>query len=136
MKLCHETVTLYNARFDKDADCTVYIPTVLSGVHSYSTMKSTVDSNGLKSANTTTFRIPADVDAGGKKYADPQSYTTADNVNGLFTLNEGDFIIPGHHVLNDPTPSFLHRIHGCVTILGVTDNRNAPRAQHWKVVGT
>ena len=135
MKLCDETVTLFNARFDKAEDCTVYERTVLNGVHSYATMRSSVDSNGLKSANTVTIRIPAGVDSGGKRYVSPDGYTQADDVSELFTLNEGDIIIPGNVQPDEATLSVLHKFHGSMTILGVTDNRRAPNAPHWKVVG-
>lgn len=135
MQLCNETFTLYNAGYDFQADMTVYNRTVLTGVHSYTDIKSTIDSNGLKSANAVIIRIPADVDAAGKSYADPITYTGAGSADGLFTLNEGDFLIPGSVGSEHPTLREIHSYHGAMTILGVTDNRRAPNAPHWKVVG-
>lgn len=132
--MCTRTVTLVNARYDKQADKTVYVNTVLRGVSWFCSIKSSVDSKGLNAANSFVVRIPVDVVADGKVYADPQSYTSAVDVSRLFTLNEGDFLVPGE-IRSDLTPAAIHKIHEAFTILGVTDNRRAPNAPHWKVVG-
>lgn len=134
MRMCNRTVTLVNARYNKQADKTVYVNTVLRGVSWFSTMRSSVDSKGLNAANSFTVRIPADVIADGKVYTDPKSYTEAEDASGLFTLNEGDFLVPGE-IRSDLAPASIRKIHGAFTILGVTDNRHAPHAPHWKVVG-
>lgn len=136
MKLCTDSITLYNARLDKEKDCTVYERTVISGVSWYGTVKSTVDRNGLTSANQFTIRIPIDADFSGKAYAEPESYTAAEDVSGLFTLNEGDLIVKGAVADVNITPAALRKAHpDTITILGVTDNRRAPHAKHWRVVG-
>lgn len=133
MKLCNDTVTLFNARHDKDADCTVYDRTVLTGVSWYGTVKSSVGDKELKAANQYTVRIPADVESEGKGYTEPDGYTGA----GDWTLNDGDIIVHGVSTLNNPSLAEIHRAHkNAITILGVTDNRRAPNAPHWKVVGS
>lgn len=134
MRLCSKTVTLINARFDKQADKTIYAATVLRGVSWFDTIKSSVDSKGLNAANSAVIRIPEGVDAGGKAWVDPMGYTAAGDVSGMWTLNEGDILVPGEYS-GDLTPTAIHKIHGACTILGVTDNRRAPNAPHWKVVG-
>lgn len=136
MKLCNDTVTLFNARYDKEDDCTKYVPTVITGVSWYSSEKSSVDSKGLKSANAVTIRIPADAVAGGKAYVGPKSYTSADS-GACWTLNEGDLIAHGSVSLTDPTPAAIQRsCEEVMTIMSVTDNRRAPNAPHWRVIGS
>lgn len=133
MKLCNDTITVYNARLDKERDSTVYVPTVIHGVSWYGSSKATVDSGGLKAASQCIVRIPLNADTGGRSYTEPWAYKSAENVNGLFTLNEGDFIVKGAFAdtLFLPPESSS----GFITILTVTDDRRAPNAPHWKVTG-
>ncbi len=135
MKLCNETVTLYNAYLDKENDCTAYSRTVITGVSWYGTVKSGVNDKGLVTANQYTVRIPVDAGFGRKSYTEPTGYAEAADKRGLFTLNEGDLIVRGAVSEENPTPAALHKHHEVITILSVTDNRRAPNAPHWKVVG-
>ena len=66
MKLCNDTITVFNAKLDQTLDATVYVPTVIHGVSWYGGEKSTVDANGLKAASQYTIRIPLKADAGGR----------------------------------------------------------------------
>lgn len=66
MKLCNDTITVFNAKLDQTLDATVYVPTVIHGVSWYGGEKSTVDANGLKAASQYTIRIPLKADAGAK----------------------------------------------------------------------
>ena len=135
MKLADETVTVYNAVNDPETDSTRYERTVITGVHWFSTAKSTVDSSGLKAANQVTVRIPTDADFGGKSYAPPHEF--AANPDAFFTLNDGDFIVRGEAPEENPRPAQLHKAYGdrVMTILAVTDSSRAPHAPHWKAVG-
>ncbi len=136
MNLSDDTLTLYNARYNPTLDKTEYFRTVISGISWYSTVKSTVTDKGLKSANMYTIRIPVDADFGEKSWADPKSYTEAQDVSSLFTLNEGDIITKGIGPVSINTPAQLHSAYSeCFTVLSVTDNRRAHHAKHWKVVG-
>ena len=137
MKLCGDTLTLFNARLDKVNDTTVYEKTVISGISWYSTIKTVVSDTGLKSANQFTIRIPLDADFSGKAYCDPASYTGAEDVSGLFTLRQGDVIVKGAVPASIVTPAQAHKAYPdtAFTIQGVTDNRRAPNAKHWRVVG-
>lgn len=136
MKLCNDVLTLYNQRHNKVEDATEYVRTVISGISWYSTVKSAVSDKGLKSANMYVIRIPATADFGGKSWTDPKSYTAADDVSSLFTLNEGDIVVKGALADENPTFAQLHKNNAeCFTVLSVTDNRRAPNAPHWKVVG-
>lgn len=138
MKLCEDTLTLFNARLDKVNDTTVYEKTVISGISWYSTIKTVVGDTGLKSANQFTIRIPLDADFSGKAYCDPASYTGAEDVSGLFTLRQGDVIVKGAVPSSITTPVQAHKAYPdqAFTIQGVTDNRRAPNAKHWRVVGS
>lgn len=137
MKLCNDTLTLFNGRLDKEQDCTVYEKTVISGISWYGTAKTVVGDTGLKSANQFTIRIPLNADFGGKAYSDPKTYAKAEDVSGLFTLRQGDTIVKGAvpDTITNPTQAHKAYPDASFTIMGVTDNRRAPNAKHWKVVG-
>ena len=139
MKLCNDTITVFNARVDPDAGGNVWTPTTITGASWYMTDASTVDAakGGLVAANKATIRIPEDANAGGKVYADPIAYRDAEDMSGLWTLQNGDIIVNGSVTGADWTPARLKKAYAeCVTVLGVTDNRRAPNAPHWRVTGT
>ena len=135
MNLCNETITVFNAKLDTEADKDVYKGTVISGVSWFCEIVSAVD-GGLKAANRFIIRIPEDADFGGKDYVLPQDYASATDVTGLFTLASGDIIVKGAVTGTGLKPKDLHGQYEALTILGVTDNRRAPREPHWKVVGS
>lgn len=139
MKLCNDTITVFNARVDPEQGGNVWEPTVIAGASWYLTDASTVDASkgGLVAANKATIRIPVDADFGGKAYADPVSYAKAEDVSGLWTLKGGDIVVKAALEGDDWTPAELKATCAdCVVILGVTDNRRAPRAKHWRITGT
>ena len=139
MKLCNDTITVFNARVDPDVGGNVWIPTVITGAGWYLTDASTVDASkgGLVAANKATIRIPAEADFGRKVYADPVSYASAEDVSGLWTLKGGDIVVKAAVTGDDWTPAKLKAAYAeCVTVLAVTDNRRAPRAPHWRVTAT
>ena len=139
MKLCNDTITVFNARVDPEVGGNVWIPTVIVGASWYLTDASTVDASkgGLVAANKATIRIPVDADTGGKAYADPVSYASAEDVSRLWTLKGGDIVVKAAVEGADWTPAKLKAAYAdCVTILGVTDNRRALRAKHWRITGT
>jgi hypothetical protein len=139
MKLCNDTITVFNARVDPDVGGNVWIPTVIAGAGWYLTDAATVDASkgGLVAANKATIRIPVEADTGGKAYADPVSYASAEDVSGLWTLKGGDIVVKGEVTGGDWTPAKLKAAYAeCVTVLAVTDNRRAPNAKHWRVTAT
>lgn len=139
MKLCNDTITVFNARVDPDVGGNVWIPTVIAGASWYLTDAATVDASkgGLVAANKATIRIPVEADTGGKAYADPVSYASAEDVSGLWTLKGGDIVVRTAVEGGDWTPAKLKAAYAeCVTVLAVTDNRRAPRAPHWRVTAT
>ena len=136
MKLCNETVTVFNKKLDVDNGWDVYIPTIITGVSWYCEIASNVDSTGLHAANRFTIRIPVDADFGEKEYVDPITYANETIVAGVFTLANGDIIVKAAISDDTLTPAQLKEAHyEYCTILGVTDNRRAPNAPHFKVVG-
>lgn len=139
MKLCNDVVTVFNARVDPERGGNVWEPTVITGVSWWATDASTVDASkgGLVAANKATIRIPEGADAGAKAYADPVSYADAEDVSGLWTLKSGDIVVKAAVTGANWTPAKLKNAYAdCVVILGVTDNRRAPHAPHWKVTAT
>lgn len=147
MRLCGETVTVYNARVDPATRTGVYAPTVLRGVSLYCRTEARVTDGGLKAANVFTLRIPENVDADGKVYAEPRAYREAEDCSGLWTLQKGDAIVRGEAAGvqtgscgsgGTTTLAQLRERYGSgnvLTVLGVTDNRRAPRGKHWRVTG-
>lgn len=137
MKLCNETVTVFNKRWDAENGWDIYVPTVIHGVSWYCEIASAVDNTGLHAANRFTVRIPEDADTGEKAYVDPITYAEEPIVAGLWTLKNGDIIVKAEIDDETLTPAQLHeRYPDCMTVLGVTDNRRAPNAPHFKVVGS
>ena len=137
--LCNDTVTVFNARVNPETGGNVWIPTVIAGASWYLTDAATVDASkgGLVAANKATIRIPVEADTGGKAYADPASYASAEDVSGLWTLTGGDIVVRSAVEGSDWTPARLKAAYAdCVVILGVTDNRRAPRAPHWRITAT
>lgn len=135
MQLCNDTITLYNRRFDPEDDCDVYERTIIRGVHWFNSDATTVDSTGLKAANKVTIRIPTDADFGGKAYLPPKQYAATDDPTAAFTLAAGDLVVLGIGA-EGLRPAAIHDTYSeAATILQVTENRRAPQAQHWKVVG-
>ncbi|MBR0411061.1 MAG: hypothetical protein IJI25_08685 [Eubacterium sp.] len=134
MKLCNDTITVFNARIDDDKGYDTYEPTIIRGVSWFCEIASNVDSSGLKAANKFTIRIPEDADFSGKAYVTPAAYAGGDPKTA-FTLQQGDIIVHGEET-GFLRPAQLKEKYGeTVTILGVTDNRRSPNAKHWKVVG-
>ena len=138
VRQCTETVTVFNARVDPVTRAEEYAPTVLRGVSWRGEMAAGVVDGGLRAENAFVLRIPEAVDAGGKAWADARDYRTAGDVSGLWTLRKGDVIVKGGAAEAGMSPALLQALYGAenvMTVLGVTDNRRAPRARHWKVTG-
>ena len=135
MRLCDETITVFNAQYNPTTDRDDYTGTVISGASWFSDIATSVIESGLKTANKVTIRIPENASFSGKTYVDPSTYKTADTCKS-FTLQSGDIIVKGAVSITGMTPSELQKAHTeCVTVVGVTDNRRAPNAPHWRVVG-
>lgn len=135
MRLCNDTITVYNAKYNRAVDADGYYRTVITGVRWFGTVKSTVGNDGLKAANQIVVRIPLDANTQGKTYVDPVTFAAAKKVAALFTLNEGDVIVRG---IGAPglRPATIHKAYPeTITILAVTDSSKAPNAPHRKVVG-
>ncbi len=134
MRLCDETITVFNAKFNIDKGSDDYIGSVISGVSWFCEIASTVD-QGLKAADKFIVRIPQTADFGGKTYAAPLDYAGAEDASALFTLQNGDIVVRGSVSGGGHKPVDLHKNYEAFTILGVTDDRRAPNAPHWKVIG-
>ena len=135
MKLCNEIITVFNRRMDADG-FPIYYPTIIGGVSWYSHIITSVDNNGLHAADSFVIRIPVDANFGDSIYVDPVTYKDTASAENVFTLAQGDIVVKAA-VYGSMTPKELHETyHECFTIQGVTDNRRAPNAPHWRVVGS
>ena len=135
MNLCNETITVFNKRVENHEH--VFYPSVIGGVSWWGHISTSVGENGLVAANSITVRIPIDADFNGKTYVDNKSYANAVSVDSIFTLANGDIIIKGAVAVAPLKPAELKAsFTDYMTVLGVTDNRRAPNAPHFKVVGS
>lgn len=136
MKLCNDVITVFNKRWDADKGWEVYYPTVIQGVSWYGTIAVNLADKELVAANEIIVRIPVDANFGSSAYVDPVAYKAADSPDGLFTLASGDIIVKASVAVAPLTPAQLKEsFTEYCTILGVTDDRRAPNAPHFKVVG-
>ena len=137
MKLCGDTITVLNRRWNPETANDEYLTTVITGVSWYGHTVTSADNNGLTAADQFIVRIPQDADTNGKTYVDPIAYKNAVDVSGLFTLAQGDTVIKAEIIATPVKPADVQGTYSdCFTVLGVTDNRRAPNAPHWKVVGS
>lgn len=132
MELCNETATVFNARGDPASRGIVYAATVLRGVSWREESLCAAGERGLRAANRFVLRIPADVDAGGRDYAGPGDYRASPQ--GRWTLQKGDIVARGD-VSGEAPGAARERGVPMMTVLGVSDNRRAPRGKHWRVTG-
>ena len=132
MKMCDETITIFNRRNDEETGNNVYYPTTLSGAGWYATQAETIDPHGgIVTADRTVIRIPEALTA---NYVSPIAYKASPE--GKWTLEGGTVIIKGEATGESWTPATLYQAFAdCMTVMGVTDNRKAPNAPHFKVVG-
>lgn len=136
MRLCNETVTLYNMVLDQSTGYDVCKRTVITGVSWFCEIASNVNDTGLKAANKFIIRIPENADFSGKAYIPSKQYDTSASPEQYFTLREGDIIVHGIAEEESPKPAEIHaKYDEAVTVLGVTDNRRGEHGKHWKVVG-
>ena len=147
--MCSEAITVFNAHWSEEVGDDIYYPTNITGASWFETQAETVDpKGGLVMANKVIIRIPDGITATQSvtknnvttikpaAYSDPISYNAAADVSGLWTLKGGTIIIKGTATGTSWTPAKLKAAYsGCMTVLGVTDNRRAPNAPHFKVVG-
>lgn len=135
MKLVNDVITIFNHRIDDDKGYDVWEPTSIRGCHWYASTDTTVTTDGLMAAAKYTIRIPEDATVlYGKTYVDPVAYLDADPTSS-WTLQNGDLVVLGTET-SRMTPKEISEKHGTyATIVGVTDNRRAPQAPHWRVVG-
>lgn len=156
MKLCTETITVFNSKYDNEDGYDVYVGTVIKGASWHCEIASTIDMQGLKAANKFVVRIPMNADFSGKSFSDPLTFgkipfispghemhpmivlypnSGFGDISTVFTLKNGDIIVKGEVVESVIRPSDLHKKYEAFTVLGVSEN-NRGRAQHWKVVGS
>lgn len=136
MKNCDEVITVFNQRANPDNRDLVWVPTVIKGVSWYDTQVETVSAaGGLLTADKIVVRIPADADTQGKVYAPWLAYAAAEDVSGLFTLKKA-VIVRGEAQGDQWTPETLKAaFDDCMIVKTVADNRRAPNAPHFRVVG-
>ena len=120
VRLCNETITAFRARVDPATGDNVWTPTMIAGASWWSTDASTVDASkgGLVAAGKVIVRIPVQ--------AAPEG----------FDAQPGDILVRSDaSAIEAPTPAALKQAYGrdCATALGVTDNRRAPNAPHWRI---
>lgn len=137
MLLCNDTITVLNKRTDIENGWDIFIPTIIRGVSWYGDVAVNLGDKGLNAANKFVIRIPIDADFDGKTYVEPVVYRNEPFITGLFTLANGDIIVKAEISESPIKPADIKENYpfSCV-ILGITDNRRAPKSPHWRVVGS
>lgn len=140
MRLCNNSITVYNSYTDPTTKYKVYLPTTITGVSWFSDLQVAVSSEGLMSANEYIVRIPVNADFSNKSFLSPKEFDKIpnDEMINYWTLKEGDRIVLGaiSDTGDSAKPANLEaKYDEVLTIISVTDNRRAPNAKHWKVVG-
>lgn len=134
MNLCNETVTVINAVYDPATGYDTYQCTVIGGVSWFFRDTVNVDTKGLQARDGVTVRIPVDAHYGGT-YTAPREFEASSSKVGKFTLRPGDVIARGTVQSVTRLADLRGMVDEYITITSVTDNRRAPNAKHWKVVG-
>ena len=128
MRLCNDGMTLCNARVDPASGDTAYCATVIRGVGWHVSRGTSPDARGGSAVRRrAVVRVPMEADADGKRYVSPEAYRQAADVSGLYTLACDDRIAPG--AVDAPTGGAV------LALTEIVDNRSAPRAPHWRLVG-
>ena len=135
MNLATETITVYNPRYDSTVDDNVWYGTVIQGVSWYGSTRDAITEKGLKASDAYTIRIPMTADAGGSTYVLPPVFAATADPTNCYTLSEGSVIVRGVAPTTGMTPATLRQSYEMITILGVTDNRRAPHAPHFRITG-
>lgn len=140
MRLCNTAITVYNSYIDPTTKYKTYLPTVITGVSWFGDVQVNVSSDGLSSADMYTIRIPIDADFNNKQYLSPKDFLAIpnDEMSKYWTISIGDTIVKGsvNDIGDDAKPAKLEaKYDDVITVISVTDNRNAPNAKHLKVVG-
>lgn len=133
------TVTVLNHYRRQRED--LWQATVLSGVQVRCVVKSVLNTTGQwVTEMETQITIPADADAGGRRYGKPAAFLQADETerSGLWTLdpvNGMDLILPEPYTGDMVDAQILSDLQreGAVTVMAVSDNTLRPRLKHWKV---
>ncbi len=121
MKLCGDVITVFGARFDAESGGDVWVPVVIPGCSWHAADGCAVEARrgGLAAAYRVRVRIPAEAVPDG------------------LVIRNGDIVVRGDASgMEDPDPAALKRdFPDCAVVLGVTDNRRAPRAPHIRLTG-
>jgi len=137
MQLCEDTITVFNRRINTEHGWEEYVPTIIRGVSWYGDVAVNIGDKGLNAASKFTIRIPIDADFDGKTYVEPVEYKHEPLIAGIFTLQNGDLIVKGEIADSTLKPAEIKEQYPFTcTILGVTDNRRASKAKHWRVTAT
>ena len=143
MRLCTDTITVYNHQLDTSTGDDVYNATTIRGVSWLFRDVTSPKTKGMydKDASGCTVRIPITAQS-DKAYLPPEEYAHADP-GSAYTLQPGDIIVRGEGPDPDSAAAYGVRPaeiqaagHEHFTVTGVTDNRGTGRqSPHWKVVG-
>ena len=131
MRLCDETITLYNAGVDPATGGDVYLKTVITGCSWAEVRGAAAEKGGSRVADGCVIRIPEDAGFSGKRYAEPAGF---DGRSGeCFTLKPGDLMARGEVPEEGLRPDELRRKYSALTVKKVSDNRRGRLGRHWRI---
>ncbi len=131
MRLCDETITLYNAGLDPATGEDVYLKTVISGCSWAEARGAAAEKGGSRASDGCVIRIPEDAGFSGKRYVAPAAF---DGASGeCFTLLPGDLVVRGEVTEEGLRPDELRRRYSALTVRAVSDKRRGRLGRHWRI---
>lgn len=127
-------ITIYNHKFNKGTRLDEWHRTIIRGVHFFVDNKVVLGDAGINSANVYKIRIPEDACC-ESQYVTEDEYENMDNVFGIWTLQNDDYIVLGECSLNIQKPSDLKQAKKrYCKITSWSDNRFGS-LPHWRIGG-
>lgn len=132
--ITNTSLTIYNSKFDASSNTHVWTKTIIEKANWYESLGSSRDSGGTDLNKTIKVRIP-DNGSNGDGYVDESQYESMNDVSGVWTLKNDDFLVKGvcDLVISSPKDLFASGVHTC-RINSWSDNRRG-KSPHWRVGG-
>lgn len=92
-----DSITLYNACYNKELGVNEYFKTYLTGINWQGQQNINVTDKGIMSADSIKIIIPFSIDSEGKKYIEPKEFESLNiaEKRKYFTFNNNDKVVKG-----------------------------------------
>lgn len=131
-------ITIFNKRHDQEDRTEYFVPTVIKGVNLFYRKTSSSSTGNQEKGMNAVIRIPLKAKI-QKKYAEAAAYRAMENVDGAWTVQIGDFVVPKIVSTVEPvTDAEIARdYHDIITVAQFTDNtsKGSRYVRHWRIGG-